>query len=460
MASFEFKLPDVGEGLHEAEIVKWLVAPGDMVREDQPIVEVQTDKVTVELTSPVKGKVASLHGGEGETVHVGNVIIVFETEGGAPAAPKADAPAAAHPGTAPAPAAPAAAVSPQAPVQPAFGASQEGSAVPSAPIPATAPAAVATAVTTVTAAPEGTRALASPSTRRVARELGIDINRVPGSGPAGRVTTEDVQSFATGPRNGVATAAAPGAAAAVPAAAPAPPPAVPGERIPLKGIRRTIAQRMVAAKHTASHVTVVDEFDASELVALRERAKPMAAAKGIKLSYLPFVLKALVAALKEFPYLNASIDDAKQEIVLHKEYNIGIAVDTDSGLLVPVVHGADGKTILQIAEEINALADKARAGKLTLPELQGGTCSISNMGSVGAGLFFTPVINVPEVAILGVGKLDDRAVVREGQIVVRKMQYLSLSFDHRLVDGALATRFLARVLQFLGNPTLLLMEMI
>lgn len=435
--AFEFRLPDVGEGLHEADITKWLVKEGDSVREDQPLVEVQTDKVSVELTSPVTGKIEKLFGKEGETIHVGSVIVVFDVGDGVPAA------AAAPP--APAGAPPAEGADVPATKAPAATAAQAAAAV-AAPAP-TAPAPAA--------AERVGRALATPSTRRVAREMGVDINLVMGTGPAGRVTEADVRSFASGAQ----PAAAPATAAAAPAAAPAAPPALPGDRIPLKGIRKTISERMVASKHTAAHVTVVDEVDLSDVVKVREQAKPLAGARGIKLTFLPFVVKALVAALKEFPYLNASIDDAKGEIVLHKAYNIGIAVDTDNGLVVPVVKDADKKSIFTIAQEIATLAEKAHAGKLSLDEIKGGTCSISNMGSVG-GLMFTPIINHPEVAILGVGKLQDRPVVRDGQVVVRKMQYLSLSFDHRLVDGALATRFLSRVIEYLGNPTLLLMEMV
>lgn len=444
--AFEFKLPDVGEGLHEAELLKWLVKEGDYVREDQPIMEVQTDKAAVEITSPTSGKVARLGGKVGEVLHVGNVVVVFDggTAGTVPGEKAAEA---------------AVAVATPAHTTPK---AEAGLVAVAAPAAVTVPAGGVT----------GVKALAAPAVRRLAREMGIDINRVPGTGPAGRVNADDVRRFAAAPAAPVAVApaqpametapvaAAGPAAAGVPsvAAVPTPIAALAGdERLPLRGIRKVISDRMVKSKHTAPHVTTVDEVDMTELAAFRERAKEMAAKKGIRLSFLPFIFKALTTALKEYPYLNAQIDDEKQEIVLRKQYHIGFALDTEAGLLVPVVKDADKKSVFQIAKEMQDLIERGRAGKLQPDELKGSTFTVSNQGSIG-GLFFTPVINHPEVAILGVGATQERPVVRSGQIVIRKMAYLALSFDHRLIDGGMATRFTARVIELLSNPTQLMME--
>ncbi|HEY8347241.1 MAG TPA: dihydrolipoamide acetyltransferase family protein [Symbiobacteriaceae bacterium] len=429
--AYAFKLPDIGEGLHEAELVRWLVKVGDQVEEDQPLLEVQTDKATVEITSPVAGRVTRLFGKPGDLLRVGEVVVEFDGDE-AGAAPEA-------------PAAPARAEDP--------GRMAAGTQAPAdAPAPGSRPA-----------GPPPGRVLAAPATRRLARELGVDIRQVKGTGPAGRVTPEDVRRFAKGEGAAQAPAApqtpaareAPAPEAAQPSAAAAS--GAPEERIPLKGIRKVIADRMVRSKHTAPHVTTVDEVDLTDLIAFHSRAKELAAKRGIRLTLMPFFLKAVTAALREFPYLNASIDDERQEIVLRKQYHIGFALDTKAGLLVPVVRDVDRKSVFQIAAEMQDLIERGRAGKLQPDELKGSTFTISNQGSVG-GLYFTPVINWPEVAILGVGKIQDRPVVRDGQIVIRKMAYLALSFDHRLIDGAMATRFLARVIELLSNPDLLMME--
>ena len=444
--AFQFRLPDIGEGLHEAELLRWLVKVGDQVQEDQPLLEVQTDKASVEITSPVSGRVTKLIGSVGDILQVGSVVVEFDGDQAAAMPPDQEAEAAvaaAAPGGQPPKAEAVLTPPPAAPVSPAA---------------AQAPQAAA-------AARPGGRVLAAPATRRLAREMGIDITQVPGTGPAGRVTPEDLRRFAAGGA-GVSTGPTPAAEAApsvsaAPEAAAAPAPAgTPGareERIPLKGIRKVIAERMVQSKRTAPHVTTVDEVDMTALAAFRSRAKELAAKKGIKLSFLPFYFKALAAALKEFPYLNASIDDEKQEIVLKKEYHIGFALDTEAGLLVPVVRDVDRKSVFQIAREMEDLIQRGRAGKLKPDELKGSTFTVSNQGSIG-GLYFTPIINWPEVAILGIGKAQDRPVVREGQVVIRKMAYLALSFDHRLVDGGTATRFMNRLIQLLEDPDLLMME--
>jgi len=435
--AFEFKLPDVGEGLHEAELLRWLVKEGDTVTEDQPIMEVQTDKAAVEITSPVNGKVVKLLGQPGDILKVHSVVVIFD-DGKGGALPTAGEVAAGVAAAAPA------------------------GAQPQASADVVAPPAAAQAAPAQSAPAPGGRALAAPATRKLARELGVDINQVPGTGPAGRVTSEDVRAFAAraaAPAGATpaATEAAAAPAAAAPAAAPAAAAGTADERIPLRGIRKVIADRMVKSKYTAPHVTVVDEVDMTELIAFRAQAKELAAKNGIKLTFMPFIVKAVVAALKEFPYLNAMIDDEKQEIVLRKSYHIGFALDTDAGLLVPVIKDADRKSVFTIAAEMNDLIARGREGKLQPDEMRGSTFTISNQGSIG-GLFFTPVINYPEVAILGVGKTAERPVVRNGEIVVRKMTHLALSFDHRLIDGGMATRFVNRLAELLSNPTLLMME--
>lgn len=444
--AFEFRLPDVGEGLHEAELLRWLVKEGDTVTEDQPIMEVQTDKAAVEITSPVSGRVVKLLGQPGDILKVHSVVVIFD-DGSPGALPTAEEVASGAAAAAPGGEQPQASLDVPAPAAPAAPAA--AAAVPAAPAPAAEPP---------------RRALAAPATRRLARELGVDINQVPGTGPAGRVTSEDVRAFASG-RAAPAqaqTAGAAGHAGAPPA--PAQPAAAPAaraegdqERLPLRGIRKVIAERMVKSKYTAPHVTAVEEVDMTELLAFRAQAKELAARKGIKLSFMPFVIKAVVAALREFPYLNASIDDEAQEIVLHKRFHIGFALDTEAGLLVPVIKDADRKPVFTIAAEMNDLIARGREGKLAPDEMRGSTFTISNQGSIG-GLFFTPVINHPEVAILGIGKTQERPVVRDGEIVIRQMAYLALSFDHRLIDGGMATRFLNRLAELLSDPTLLMME--
>ncbi|MBC7545545.1 MAG: 2-oxo acid dehydrogenase subunit E2, partial [Candidatus Sericytochromatia bacterium] len=271
-----------------------------------------------------------------------------------------------------------------------------------------------------------------------------------GTGPAGRVSKEDIEGFL---KDGAAPAAsAPGTSGADPAVAGS------EERLPLKGLRKIIAERMRHSVDTVAHVTQVDEVDLTELVKLRAKAKPAAEAQGIKLTYLPFFVKAVIAALKKFPMLNASLDDASKELVVKHYYNIGIAVNTDNGLFVPVIHDADRKSIFQIAKEISELSERAKTGKSTMEELKGGTFSLTNIGSVG-GLFATPIVNHPEVGILAVNKIQKRPVVINDEIVIRDMMYIALSFDHRVVDGAMAAAFNNQLAAYLGDPTLMFLEM-
>ncbi|MED4780840.1 dihydrolipoamide acetyltransferase family protein [Brevibacillus choshinensis] len=467
MSRFTFRLPELGEGIHEGEIVKWHVQPGDSVEEDQVIMEVQNDKAVVEVPSPVKGKVLELKVTEGTVSVVGDPLIDFDVEGEIPNLPvhgHGDAHAAAE---TPAPAA-------EDKMEPGCDIGSQVSANANQALETPMAQATATAV----AAPiDRKHVLATPSVRKYAREKGVQLANVPGTGKLGRITRDDVDRFAAG---GVAPAAASAAAPAEAAAvAVAPEAAAPTgvaqaaaaptvhytpsqageleERVPLKGMRKAIAKAMVKSAYTAPHVTIFDEVDVTALVAMRKDAKPLAEERGVKLTYLPMIVKAVVAGLKKFPELNASIDDEKQEVIYKKYYNIGIATSTEDGLLVPVVKAADSKSIFTIAGEIGDLAKKARDRKATADELKGSTFSITNIGSAG-GMFFTPIINHPEVAILGVGRISEKPIVKNGEIVVGQMLHLSLSFDHRLVDGEPAQRFVNYVKQLLANPTLLVME--
>lgn len=424
MAKFEYRFPELGEGLHEGEIVKVLIAPGQAVTDDDIIMEVQNDKAVVEVPCPVNGKVVEVLMKDGDVKKVGEVVAIIEAEGeipegfGAPAEEaKEEAPA------------PAASSAPAA--------AQEAAAAPAA---------------------ESAVVLATPSVRKFAREQGVDITQVSGTGKNGRVTREDIAGF-----NGAAPAAAAPAAqeAAAPAAAAAPVASGdayrPEERVPFKGIRKIIAGAMSKSVYTAPHVTIMDEVDVTELVALRTKYKPYAEQRGSKLTYLPFIVKALVSACREFPIMNSTLDEANQEIVYRKYYNIGIATDTENGLIVPVVEDADRKNLFAIADKIKDLAVRGRDGKLAANELRGSTITISNIGSAG-GMFFTPVINFPEVAILGTGRISEKAVVRNGELVAAPVMALSLSFDHRLIDGATAQNFMNHIKKLLAQPELFIME--
>jgi pyruvate dehydrogenase E2 component (dihydrolipoamide acetyltransferase) len=544
----EFKLPDVGEGLAEAEIVDWLVEVGDTVSEDQPVAEAETDKAVVEVPSPVNGTVKEIRAEAGEMVPVGDVIIVFETEGdegevepGAADDERAGDGEAAEAG------------------------GSEGTAATES------PGTSGGAKGDPDAEPEtpSGRVFAAPSARRLARELGVDIAGVDGSGPGGRVSDADVRAYAEdadeepagssesatsadgvpsatrrvsdedgaggtssadpgGDRAGGASGAGGSRAAGRERTLAAPatrrlaeesgvdiddvptdqerdgeafvtPEAVRSyaeaqqraqeadteavragerataedERVPYRGIRRTIGRQMEQSKYTAPHVTHHDEVDVTELVATRGELRGMAEERGIKLTYMPFVVKAVVAALKEFPYLNSQLDEENEEIVLRKEYNVGVAVGTDAGLMVPVVSDADRKGMLQLSSEMNELVEKARERSISREEMQGGTFTISNFGAIG-GEYATPIINHPETAILGLGEIKEkpRVVEREANgasegasggtaskdVVPRHVMTLSLSIDHRVIDGAQAAQFTNRVMEYLENPTLLLLE--
>lgn len=437
MARFEYRFPELGEGLHEGEIIKVLIQPGATVTDDDIIMEVQNDKAVVEVPCPVNGKVLEVLVKDGQVCHVGELVAVIDAEG--------DLPEQATPAAA-----------------------EEPKKEEAAPAPASAPAAAPapTAAPTAAPAPQATNALvlATPSVRKFAREKGVDLTQVNGTGKNGRITRDDVNGF-----GGAPAAAAPAAAEAAQdkavsageaqAAAPvaAGTPFRPEERVPFKGIRKAIANAMVKSVYTAPHVTIMDEVDVTELVALRAKYKPYAEKKGSKLTYLPFIVKALVAACREFPIMNSTLDEQNQEIVYRKYYNIGIATDTDNGLIVPVIEDADRKNIFMVADKIRDLAVRGRDGKLAPNEMRGSTITISNIGSAG-GMFFTPVINFPEVAILGTGRISEKPVVRNGEIVAAPVMALSLSFDHRLIDGATAQNFMNHIKQLLAQPELFIME--
>jgi len=456
MALKEFKLPDIGEGIAEGEIVSWKVKAGQAVKEEDEFVEVMTDKATVTITVPFTGVIKELRCKEGDVVPVGSVIAVIDAgAAGGAAAAAAPAPTAAPtpiPTPAPKVAAPPPTPAPVAPPKPAM------PAAPAAPAAAAAPAPAA-AKPFVQASPG--KVLATPATRRRARELGIDLTQVAATGPRGRVTNDDLATV--GAAAPAARAAAPAAAASAPggrAFAPvAIPPAPAGrseERVPFRGLRRKIAEAMTRSKFTATHFTYVDDIDVTELVKIRGEAKKAFAGEGVNITYLPFVMKAIVAAMREFPMMNSSLDEVTNELVIKKYYNFGIATDTDNGLIVPVVKDVDRKSVGELAKDIQDLAARTRDGKVTVDDLTGGTFTITNAGNIG-GLFATPVINFPEVAIMGVHAIKDAAIVKNGQIVAGKKMYLSVSIDHRLVDGATGARWMNVVKDHLEQPYRLLL---
>jgi pyruvate dehydrogenase E2 component (dihydrolipoamide acetyltransferase) len=421
MATFEFKLPDLGEGVAEGELVKWHVKAGDLVKEDQVLAEVMTDKATVTVPSPHAGRVVKTHGLEGEMAKVHQLLVTLELEGSAPAQ-----------------------------AAPAHGAPAHGAPAPASPAPAAQAAAPASS----------TKVLATPVTRRMAREHGLDLAEISGSGPQGRVTKADVVAALEGggaPKKNEVAAPVPQAAR------PAAPPVAAGrgdERIALRGLRKKIAEKMVRSKFTMPHFAFVEEVDATDLVALRARLNSQlaAAGDGTKLTYLPFIVKATIAAMKKFPHLNANFDESTQELVVRGEYNIGIAVATPDGLTVAVVRNADQLTLGELAKEIGRLSAAARDRKLKMEELTGGTFTITSLGQSG-GLFATPILNHPEVGILGVHKLKKRPAVKNDQVVVRDMMNLSLSCDHRVIDGDVAASFVYEIIKYLEAPDLLFLAM-
>jgi len=397
----QFRFPDVGEGITEGEIVRWTVQEGEEVKVDQTLGEIETDKAVVEMPSPFAGTVLKLHFKPKDIIKVGQVLVTIGEKG----EPVVEAPA-------------------------------------GMPVPKEAGAQAAIRTSALPAAPLG-ESLATPKVRALARELGVELALVHGSGAGGRITESDVR----------------GAKEKAPVAEKKPEFKIKPkfdfygalEYVPLRGVRRATARRLTESIRKAVHVTHFDEADASALIALRDKMKGEAEAKGTKLTYLPFIVKALVEALKLHPMLNATVDDESEEIIVKKYYNIGIAVDVPDGLIVPVVKGADMKTIFEIAEDIGNLAKAARARTLDLADLKGGTFSITNVGAIG-GDAATPIINYPEVAILATMRIGERVRAENGAVIVKTTLPLCLSFDHRVVDGAEAARFSRDLVKLLENP--------
>jgi pyruvate dehydrogenase E2 component (dihydrolipoamide acetyltransferase) len=446
--AFEFKLPDIGEGVVEGEIVKWHVKPGDTVGEDQPMVEVMTDKATVVIPSPRAGKVLETRGKEGDIAKVGGVLVVIEEGGGAQKAapPQQKAP----------PSPPPPKEAPRAAAQPAHEARAESGG---ARAPAAAPQRRAEEEAPVAKQNGGRAVLAAPATRRLARELGVDLSRLDGSGPAGRVTSEDVRRAAQAPEprreEPRAEARGPSPAVKVPSAADK----SLEERVPVRGLRKRIWENMARSKQHAAHFTFVEECDCGKLVELRDRFNAQLKDGEQKLTYLPFIVKAVVSALKQFPDLNGHVDEQAMEHIRRRDYHIGVAAATERGLIVPVVRNVDRRSILDLANEIKRLGDLAREGRLGAEDLGGSTFTITSLGKDG-GIFATPIINYPEVAIMGVHKMAKKPVVAEDDsITIRPMMNLSLSFDHRLIDGHVGAAFTYAVIRLLQNPDRLLMEM-
>lgn len=430
--AFDFYMPDIGEGVVEGEIVGWKVKEGDTVILDQPIVEVMTDKATVELPSPRAGRIAKINYKDGDICPVGKVLVVIEEHGAqatsapAPAAGNGHKPAAAPP--------------------------------PAAPLPRSSPAVEGhRQIEVVDITASRAHVLATPATRRLARQLGVELGRVSPTGKHGRVTTDDVKRFQqTGPASATAMVKAP---QPTPISIPRNALGYPEERIPLRGMRKRIAESMSRSVHTAAHFTYVEEIDMTELVAVRERAKARAAERGVKLNYLPFIVKAIVSGLKKWPQLNASLDESTQEIVLKKYYHIGIAAQGPHGLVVTTVRDADLRSIFDLSREIDRLGEAVRTNTATRDDLTGSTFTVSSLGKLG-GVLATPIINFPEVGVVGVHKIEERPAVRNGQIVIRQLMNLSISVDHRLADGWDGAMFLQDVKALLEDPTTMFMEMV
>jgi pyruvate dehydrogenase E2 component (dihydrolipoamide acetyltransferase) len=401
MALKEFKMPEIAESVHEGEIGKILVKEGDYVKREQPLLEVLTDKVNTELPSPYEGYVIKILVKEGDVVSVGTPLIII---GDRLEDIKKEI------------------------IEERITIDNKGDI-------------------------KVERPLAAPAVRKLARELGVDLSLIKGTGPKGRITKEDVLNYVNKLKEEVKEVKEIKEVKIERKEALE-------EVIPIRGIRRKIAEHLRLSKDRAVHTLHVDEIDMTEIVKLRERLKKIADEQNVKLTYLPFIIKAVATALKKHPYFNAVVDDEKGEIILKKYYNIGVAVDTPDGLIVPVIKDVDKKSIIQIARELEDISNRAREGKLNLEELQDGTFSITNVGSIG-GVFAFPVIDYPRVAILGTHKIKKVPVVNEkDEIVIRYMMFVSLSFDHRVVDGAEAARFTRTLARILENPDIFILEVI
>lgn len=407
----DYALPQLGEGIYEAELVRWLVGPGDVVKRGQTLLEVMTDKATMEVPASFAGSIISVSGQPGERIKVGDAILAYTPVGGAEIVPaaavkRAEAFASSTAGNIPAMSSPINGVSSPSPI-------------------------------------------AAPSIRHLARKLGIDLASIHGTGPGGRILLDDLTAqIKRAPTN-------------LPVKKEPEPFAfdlgVPGTRVRLQGLRRKIAEHLVEAKKRIPHYSYIDECDITEMVKLRNALRDPCAARGLKLTYLSFFIKAAALALKEVPIVNSSLDEATQEIVFHDHYNVGIAVATRGGLVVPVVHDADKKDIFSIAAEVERLGNDAKAGRVKLDDLRGGTFTITSIGNIG-GLISTPIINHPEVGILGVGRVVKRPVYdKDDNIRPADLVYVSFSFDHRVVDGAVGAIFGSAIIKHMQNPAALLL---
>lgn len=404
----EFKFPDIGEGIEEGRIVKWYIKEGDVVEEHQVVGEVETDKAVAEIPSPYAGKILKINFKEGEIVKVGEVLFMVE----GPASVEATA--------------------------------DEGRKVAETKSEMR-PAGAVGYLEEATEVEPARGGLATPAVRKLAKDLGVDLTKVKGTGPGGRITEENVKK--AGELKPVTHNLQPKRKYDMWGYI---------DHAPLVGIRKAIAKHMVEAVSHAPQVTIMDEMDAAELVVLRQAQGKKAEKEGIKLTYLPFLIKALVPAMKEYPRVNATLDEAAQDIMIKKYYNFGFAVDVDGeGLVVPVIKGIDMKDIFYIAKELKELADKTRTRKLDLQDMRGGTFTITNFGSLGSW-YGTPILNYPEAAILGIGRMKERPIVIEGKVQVRPIMPLSLTFDHRILDGAYAIRFLNKFMDALSRPEELL----
>jgi 2-oxoisovalerate dehydrogenase E2 component (dihydrolipoyl transacylase) len=430
MSQFVFKMPDLGEGTVEAEIIAWHTAPGATVTEDQIIVEVMTDKAAVEVPAPVSGKVVSITGAPGDKVAVGAPLIVFET--GAPAGATAKAPAA-SPAKAAADASAGAAKTEAAKIQAPK--TEAPAAAAARAMPATAPPTTAPPSAPVTpgpTAPAG-RIMTSPANRRRAREAGIDLANVVGSGPGGRIVREDLASARTAPGEDVSAETS---------------------EIKVIGVRRLIAERMSEAKRNIPHFAYVEEVDVTELEALRQHLNSKNGRGEPALTYLPLVIAALIRALASFPQCNVLYDAARGVLVRHRAVHVGVATQTPEGLKVPVVRHAERLTLAALAAEIRRVTERARANKASREELVGSTITVTSLGKLG-GIASTPIINAPEVAIIGLNKAVERPVVHEGAIAIRRIMNLSSSFDHRFVDGYDAAAMIQALKELLEHPAMI-----
>lgn len=433
----EFKLPDLGEGMQEAEVVEWLVKAGDTLKLDQAMLKVETDKAVVEIPSPVAGRVAEIRVQDGQVAKVGDVLIVFESTTSANGGSST----------------------------PTQSFTSGSGTIQSASIPLP----ISVSQTPVTKK----RVLAAPAVRKLAFELGVDLEKVAPSLANGRVSIEDVRSYVEHEKaSSLPSASSPVLVEEKEAEHPVsqapttlirkiehPVTPVQDERQPLKGLRKRIAEHMERSWRTIPHATAFDEVDGGALAALREALKPTAEKRGVRLTYIPLLIKLLIPLLREFPIFNASLDEETREIVYRRSYHIGVATASPEGLLVPVLRDADHLTLMEIASNLEHLIEGAKKRTLALSELSGSTFTLNNVGSFG-GSTGTPIINHPEVAILAVGRLQDKAIVQQGTVMVRPMMPLALSFDHRLIDGAMAGAFLARFKELVENPQQLMLDMV